>query len=157
MFKYQSEKELRKHIIKNFNLFFAFSFIDEEFQLHTRGPHESGQFPAIDILGEDDSCVYIIELKKRKIVGGNVKQIQEYINMYKEHSKENHKKVIGILAAPEYNKTAYDNTKDNPDIVIHLLEDVILDKYPVKQKSKDTVYNQVILNRFASLKETPEA
>jgi len=87
VFNFTLEKELQDFIISNFNRYFSFSYVCQELTV------ECGR---IDLIGEDEDNVYIIELKRDIITKTAVKQLDNYMDYYKTT-----KNIIGIATAPE--------------------------------------------------------
>lgn len=87
MFKYEFEDELQEYIIKNFNQYFPFMFVANEVSVSSFNKR-------IDLLGEDENNVYIIELKRDVINNKAIKQLKKYLSLYKTNKNK-----IGIAAA----------------------------------------------------------
>ena len=99
MFEYSSELEIHNHIKENFNRFFDFNLMFDEFEV------ANGR---IDFVGEDTNNYYVVELKKEIVTIKAITQIDSYINKFKETKlyNENPKQIIGILTALQIeNKT----------------------------------------------------
>ena len=72
------EEKLKARIINNFKNYFNFEFKGQEIRLiKPRGER-------LDILGEDNQNIYIIELKSRRILCAHIDQIKKYMKIYKE-------------------------------------------------------------------------
>lgn len=110
MFTYKVEKELHSFIVDNFSNYFDFKYIKSEVLLPVG---------RVDILGEDDTTVYVIEIKRDCVNKAAITQVTGYIPQV-ELLYPN-KKVVGIVVAPVVEKGAADI---NPDIKIVELTDV---------------------------------
>lgn len=87
LYKYTTENQLKYHLISNFEKYFDFSFLTEEFKM------KAGR---IDIVGENDSTIYVIELKRDFVTAATISQLRNYLDAYITD-----KKLIGIAAAPK--------------------------------------------------------
>ena len=112
MFIYTTERELQDHIIENFSLFFDFRYVDKEHRL------EDGS--EVDIIGEDDKSIYLIELKRSSGDGESVRQVRHYVDIFNPSSKS----IVGIVAAPEIKKSAILELKSNEKIRLMELKNV---------------------------------
>ena len=92
MFEYSLENELKNYIIEHFSDFFNFKYITTERKL---------KYGRVDIIGEDENNIYIIEVKRDKIIPTSIKQIKRYMIEY-----ETNKNVVGILIAPNISDKA---------------------------------------------------
>ena len=110
MLTYKVEKELHSFIVDNFSNYFDFKYIKSEVLLPVG---------RVDILGEDDTTVYVIEIKRDCVNKAAITQVTGYIPQV-ELLYPN-KKVVGIVVAPVVEKGAADI---NPDIKIVELTDV---------------------------------
>ena len=87
IFKFAYEEELKRYLKDNFERMFGFSFVAEELHVLTG---------TIDLVGEDEENIYLIEIKRDYVTKDTVKQLQRYINNYKSQ-----KNVFGIAVAPK--------------------------------------------------------
>jgi len=111
MFAYAIERELQDHIVANFSDFFDFRYVGQEVKVKDiRGL-------TVDLVGEDDKTVYLIELKRDIVDISTINQIRRYLKKYISSSG---KDVIGIVAAPEIKESA--RLSINPDEHIQLVE-----------------------------------
>lgn len=112
VFEYETELQLQDYVIENFSSFFSFNYIGRERWVN-------GKY--VDIIGEDDETLYIIELKRFAATRETVKQVQSYINFFK-YSK---KKIKGIVMAPEvYKIDPFLKYGDDNNIEIMLIPNV---------------------------------
>lgn len=109
MFRFTMENELQSHIIENFSSYFNFSFLAKEQKVI------SGR---LDILGEDEKTIYIIELKRDCVDSLTIKQLQNYLENFATD-----KALIGIAAAPKIANDV-DLTSIPENIWIRELQDV---------------------------------
>lgn len=87
------EKQLQDHLIQNFSKHFDFSLVASEVVI------SNGR---IDLLGEDEDNVYIVELKRDQVNEFTIIQLSAYIEpVQKMYPNKN---VIAIAAAPEIDK-----------------------------------------------------
>lgn len=138
MFKFTLENQLKKFIIKNFKTYFDFMLLSEEYSV--RGGR-------IDLVGEDDETMYIIEIKRDFITSDTIDQLQRYLTAYKSD-----KKVIGVAVAPKIDNSV-DLTKIPENIWINLLPDV---EYVPNPSSKLKISVTLDLDVFAYIEEAAE-
>lgn len=112
IFKYKTEKELQKYLIKNFNKYFDFNLLSVETVIKNIG--------RIDLLGKDKNCYYIIEIKREYIDKNALIQIQKYLNYYDPTLKKQNIDKKGILVAPKIKL----NKIKNPKITTKKLKNV---------------------------------
>ena len=115
------ESFLQDHVINNFNKYFAFKYVAREVKFAKNSEHR------IDILGEDDQNLYIIELKVNKIYPRHLKQIRFYLEKYQEELNPV-KAIKGILAAPGCTLEAWKEIQQDPLLNLIILSDVYLRK-----------------------------
>ena len=89
MFTYKQEKELHSFIVENFSYYFDFDYLKSEVLL------PNGR---VDILGEDDTTIYVIEIKRDYIDKVAIKQVSGYLPQVEALYPD--KKVVGIAIAP---------------------------------------------------------
>lgn len=112
MITFKSEEWLEDHIIKNFNNFFPFKFKARQVVLlNSRGYDE------IDIIGEDDKNVYIIELKRDYVRRKDIDQVIRYVKRYKSETSKN---VIGYIVSPYFTNRVRLYAENNNIIVYEL-------------------------------------
>ena len=87
IFNFTTERELQDFLIENFNHYFSFDYVCQELII------KCGR---IDLVGEDDDNIYLIELKRDIVTQSTIEQLDNYINNYKTT-----KRIVGIAAAPE--------------------------------------------------------
>lgn len=132
--KVNNEKELQKHLIENFDKYFNFKFIASEFVLPNK--------KRIDLLGEDDYNVYIIELKCCADSKA-IYQLLDYMNLYKKIAIDD-KNIVGIVAAPIIKEQAYETIQDiSSNIELMVLDDLI--KTGHREKYTTTLSTEVII------------
>ena len=90
MFEYKRESELRDFLCQNMEQYFGCKLTHKELSL-------SGW--RIDIVGETDDTIFLIELKRNFITKSTITQLKKYLKRYKKDVVTN-KKVVGIAAAP---------------------------------------------------------
>lgn len=95
MFTYKKEKDLHNFIVDNFSYYFDFDYLKSEV-LIPKG--------RIDILGEDETTIYVVEIKRDIIDKFAIRQVSDYIPQVKELYPD--KKVVGIAIAPEIDSKA---------------------------------------------------
>ena len=115
------ESFLQDHVIDNFNKYFAFAYAAREVKFLKNSEHR------IDILGEDDQNLYIIELKVNKIYPRHLKQIRFYLEKYQEEINPA-KAIKGIMAAPGCTLEAWKEIQQDPLLDLIILNDVYLRK-----------------------------
>lgn len=93
MFVYTKEKQLHEFLIDNFNQYFDFTYSGSEVVI------PNGR---IDLLGEDQSHIYVIEIKRDEVNEFTISQLSSYLPFVRELYPD--KKVIGIATAPKVNK-----------------------------------------------------
>ena len=86
IFEYETEKQLQKFLINNFDKYFNFKYIGEEIVLPKIG--------RVDILGENNNNYIIIELKRNYIGQSALKQAKKYLKLLPSN------KYKVILSAP---------------------------------------------------------
>jgi len=122
MFVYKYESLLRQYVVKNFGSFFDFDFVAQEKYI----ARDNGG-PRVDILGEDEHHVYLIELKTDRITERNIKQVTDYIDLYRTvHNPD--KTIIGILAAPHCDDYALRLIHEHPALRVKIIDGVISQK-----------------------------
>lgn len=129
MFEYRYEKELVDFLVLNFEEYFDFKFIGRE--IHVKSGY-------IDLLGEDDDTVYIIEIKKRMI---NLESLEQAIRYRDSFETKKQKKIV--VAAPEIEKGLMEYVSD--EIILMTLEGV---KY-----KEDEVKHPIIQIRLRNKKD----
>jgi DNA-binding Xre family transcriptional regulator len=87
MISYSSENELRDILIANCETHLGFKFIYKEYSVDGF---------RIDIIGEDEDFIYVVELKREVADLRTLSQINNYISAYRHYSK---KPVIGVIVA----------------------------------------------------------
>lgn len=93
LFTYTKEKELHEYIVEHFDRYFDFDYISSEFII------ESGR---VDIIGQSDNIIYVIEIKRDIITDSTIEQLTGYvIDMQR---RKPHKRVEGIAIAPTIDK-----------------------------------------------------
>lgn len=112
MFTYKTELELHNHILDNFNSFFPYTLLANEYEL---------QKGRVDFLAEDEENLYIIEIKKDFINRATINQLKKYMNSLKEMNPN--KNIIGIASAPTFKKHLKD-IEIPKDIILHSLDNV---------------------------------
>ena len=110
MIEFKTEEWLERHIINNFNAFFPFQL--KKNQLVLPNSHDT-----IDIVGEDDSNEYIIELKRDYVRKKDIYQVVRYIERYK---KETTKNVKGYIVSPYFTKRVRLLAEKNNILVLEL-------------------------------------
>ncbi|SDN27697.1 endonuclease NucS domain-containing protein [Paenibacillus jilunlii] len=138
MFKFTMENQLKQFIIDNFNTYFDFGLITTEYSV--RGGR-------IDILGEDDETIYIIEIKRDFVTSDTIVQLQRYLDTYKSD-----KKLIGIAVAPKIDNSV-DLTNVPENIWVNILPDV---EYVPNPDSKVKVSVTLDLDVAAYISELAE-
>jgi len=113
MFIYTTERELQDHIVENFSEFFDFRYVSQEFGI------DNG--PKVDLVGEDDSNFYFIELKRTFVDKETVKQVRKYIKAYAPNFS---KPIIGIVASLLIKKSAISEISESEDIRVMKLKNV---------------------------------
>ena len=106
MFEYNYEKELQEHLFEHFNDYFDFECIGSEVRVFDGW---------IDLVGEDENNIYIIEVKKEIVTQDTIEQINRYIKSYKTD-----KNVIGIAIAPKKEKNIILDKYNNVFRIIEL-------------------------------------
>lgn len=91
MFTYKTELQLHNHILNNFNSYFPYTLIANEYEL------KKGR---VDFLAEDEDNLYVIELKKDFVNKSTIQQLDGYMKLIKDEYKN--KNVIGIAIAPQH-------------------------------------------------------
>lgn len=112
MFTYTMEQELHDHLIENFSDYFNFNHVASEMVIPVG---------RVDILGEDSSTIYVVELKRKEVDLKSIRQVNGYLPYFRE--KHPGKKVVGIVAAPSINKDV-DVYKLPLDIKVKTLDNV---------------------------------
>ena len=143
IFTFLHEVELQDFLIANFNLYFDFDYICQEFFTSVG---------RIDLIGEDENNIYIIELKRDIITQIAIEQLDNYINHY-----ESTKNIIGIAAAPEIH-SKIDLSLLKNDIRLQAIKGVrCLHDYKHKlrtRKSYTSSYDITLINRLKKLSST---
>jgi hypothetical protein len=103
------ENQLKKFIVENFKTYFDFVLLSEEYAVH------GGR---IDLVGEDDETMYIIEIKRDFVTSETIDQLQRYLTVYKTD-----KKLIGVAVAPKIDSSV-DLTNIPENIWINPIPDV---------------------------------
>ena len=106
IFKFVYEEELKKYLKDNFEKLFGFSFVAEELSVITG---------KVDLVGEDNENIYLIEIKRDYVTKETIKQLQKYVDAY-----DSDKKVIGIAVAPKVKRDIV--VSDN--IIVMSLENI---------------------------------
>ena len=115
MHEFINEHDLKSYILKNFQEFYSFNFVKSEFKLNTQ--------KRIDILGEDNENIYIVEIKKDYPTQSALKQLLNYMN---EFTNNTNKFVKGIIATPLENPDIDNFLKGYPNIKYHKLNNVYI-------------------------------
>jgi DNA-binding XRE family transcriptional regulator len=87
---YSSEDELRDILIADCEMQLGFKFKYKEYNIDGF---------RIDIIGEDNDFIYIVELKRENADLRTLRQVNNYISAYKRYSE---KPIIGMIVAPVF-------------------------------------------------------
>ena len=112
MFAYQTELELHNYLLENFNEYFPYKLIANEYEL-TKG--------RVDFLAEDNENIYVIELKKEFVNKATLNQLTTYMTILKEEFQN--KNIVGIAIAPK-RKNHINDMEIPKNIRIQLLDGV---------------------------------
>lgn len=134
MFTYKKEQELQNYLVENFDRYFDFSYIASEVRV------VGG---SIDLLGEDEENVYLVELKRKEVNNASVKQLARYMKEYKSN-----KKIKGIVAAPSFSE------KLNRDLIPHDIQVMKLEGVECINPNPQVNATRVVQMRIT--KKTPE-
>lgn len=114
MFIFKKESDLVRYIIRNRRKYFDFEII--QWEKHIKGGR-------IDLIGEDSTTEYLVEIKKDLVTNETLHQINRYLSLY---SNNNKKKTVGIVAAPEISS---DLDHPEPNVRVIKLEGVVYAPY----------------------------
>jgi len=148
MFVYTKEKELHKFLVDNFDKHFDFSYINSEVVT------PAGR---IDILGEDENNIYVIEIKRDEVNEFTIMQLVSYLPHIKKMYPD--KNVIGIATAPKVDKKL--SLFELPDgVLVKLLKGVKCDESKITKRnhlrSRKMLSNAVKNELYDKLKELSE-
>ena len=87
MFKFTLESDLVDYLIENFSQYFNCEYMGREVRI---------KHLAVDIIGETDNIIALIEVKRDYINANTVKQLAKYMEQY-----ETDKDIVGIAVAPK--------------------------------------------------------
>jgi len=113
MLTFNQEKDFKQYLIDNFESIFNCNFVGQEVKVKTK---------RIDLVGETDDGIYIIEVKPRIIDKATIKQLESYMENYKTS-----KRIYGIAIAPKIS-LSLDHSIIPPNITLKTLPDVAFDK-----------------------------
>lgn len=150
MFTYSKEKELHEHIVEHFKNYFDFNYVSSEFII------SSGR---VDIIGKDDSTIYIVEIKRDYITTSTIQQLANYIPDIQRMNPT--KTIKGIAVAPYIDDKV--NLESLPyNITIQTIDDVTFkepEHHTTKKRVTFTLDDELLkqLKSISSATSIPQA
>lgn len=138
MFKFTLESDLVDYLIENFSQYFNCEYMGREVRI---------KHLAVDIIGETDNIIALIEVKRDYINANTVKQLAKYMEQY-----ETDKDIVGIAVAPKIDPAC--NSITIPEnMILREINDVEYVKNPNNRITYATTVETGLVKKLKKLSE----